>query len=160
MTSTSGDGPPNDDPIDGTNQDAEADESFATAADEWQYQAESDGDTDERPEIAKDEEPDDLPEVNGDYFGDVNEDTVSRNDSLGWNQEDDTLRSLDEELRAQQDASDSSIFQGPSPQVHQTSSAKQPRMLTVPGFGKVHPGKQSAFFRPFISATISRYTTL
>ena len=138
MTSTSGDGPQTDDSISATNHDAEADESFATAADEWQYQTEDEVDNNDKLEQASADEAEDNLEINGDYYEGDDEDTLSKNDSLDQNPEDDTLPSLDEELRAQQDASDSSIFQGPSPQVSHDPASMFNDVLTFLRF-RNHP---------------------
>ena len=124
MTSTNGYGPPQDDPTNADNHD-DPDESFATAADEWEYHGDDGENEDIADEVAENVE-EELREVNGGLEDE--EDTLSRNDSIDPNNEDDTLPSLDEELRAQQDAEDWSSFQGPSPQgsLHSTPEDSRP----------------------------------
>ena len=113
MTSISGAKSPKDDTSDHSSDDGEADDSFATAADAWAEEAHR---LDQQRPIVDVEDHDELEEESRDIDG---ENAVYHdNDSLDQDQEDDTLPSLDEELQAQQRSGDSSIFQGPSPQVN------------------------------------------
>lgn len=121
MTSNSGAESPKDELSHNATYDAEADDSFATAPDVWHDDVEDAEPQDESREIADDEE-DELHEIDGELheesrnIDDQNE-PYHEDDSIDDNPEDDTLPSLDEELQAERDASDSSLFQGPSPQV-------------------------------------------
>ena len=98
-----------------TVDDAEADGSFATAPDAWRDVVETDQDADEPREIASDVEDEDSG-LDESRHGD-DECSLQEGLDTAAEDQDDTLPSLDQELLGEQDVSDSSLFQGPSPPV-------------------------------------------
>ncbi|KAL9060472.1 MAG: hypothetical protein Q9162_000645 [Coniocarpon cinnabarinum] len=116
MTSPPGAKQLNDGVANDITNDADVDDSFATAPDVWRQDADDSPHLDEPRKIAG--ASDDSSVNEEDEGGDIDnvEDLYNEADSLQENPEDDTLPSLDQELQAEREASDSSIFNGPSPQ--------------------------------------------